>query len=98
MIRVLLPEHLRKLAGVDRELQIEFAGEATLGSVLDVLEATYPVLRGTLRDQVTKQRRAFVRFYACGEDFSHEPADTALPEAVVTGVEPFQVIGAMAGG
>ena len=97
MIRVVLPYHLRKLAGVDEEVQLELAAP-TLGSVLDALEASYPVLRGAIRDHGTLRRRPFVRFYACKEDLSHEPPETKLPEEVVTGAEPFLIIGAMAGG
>src|SRR5688572_9271884 len=98
MIRVVLPHHLRTLARVDGEVQLPVEGLATLGSVLDALEAHYPVLRGTIRDHVTQQRRAFVRFFACEEDLSHEPPDTPLPDAVATGEEPFLVVGAIAGG
>ncbi|HEY8694964.1 MAG TPA: MoaD/ThiS family protein [Chloroflexota bacterium] len=98
MIRVVLPAHLRTLARVEGEVELQVEDPATLGSVLDALEARYPVLRGTMRDHVTHQRRAFVRFYACEQDLSHEPPDTPLPEAVVTGAEPFLVVGAMAGG
>jgi hypothetical protein len=98
MIRVQLPVHLRTLARVGDEVTIELAGDPTLGSVLDALELRYPVLRGTIRDQVTHKRRPFLRFFACEEDLSHEPPDSALPNAVVTGAEPFLVIGAIAGG
>jgi hypothetical protein len=98
MIRVTLPPHLRKLAHVDGEVTLHVEGQATQRSVLDALEARYPMLRGTIRDQVTLQRRAFVRFFACEEDLSHEPPDAPLPEAVATGAEPFLVVGAMAGG
>jgi molybdopterin synthase sulfur carrier subunit len=98
MIRVTLPAHLRTLARVDGEVKVAVEGPATLGSVLDALEAGYPMLRGTIRDQVTHQRRAFLRFFACGLDLSHEPPDTPLPDAVVQGAEPFMVVGAMAGG
>jgi molybdopterin synthase sulfur carrier subunit len=98
MIRVVLPGHLRKLARVDGEVQLDVAGPVTQRAVLDALEARYPMLRGTIRDPVTQQRRAFVRFFACEEDLSHEPPDTPLPDAVVTGTEPFLVVGAMAGG
>lgn len=98
MIRVALPEHLRTLARVDGEVELEVGGPATLGAVLDALEARYPVLRGTIRDQVTLRRRPFVRFFACEEDLSHEPPDVPLPDAVVAGTEPFLVVGAMAGG
>ena len=98
MIRVQLPAHLRTLARVDDEVLVQVEGPATLGSVLDALEARYPVLRGTIRDHVTAQRRPFLRFFACAEDLSHEPADAPLPAAVVSGAEPFLVVGAMAGG
>ena len=98
MIRVVLPTHLKKLAHVDGEVKLQIEGPATQGSVLDALEARYPMLRGTIRDQVTQKRRAFVRFFACGEDLSHESPDTSLPEAVATGVEPFLIVGAIAGG
>jgi len=97
MIRVVLPYHLRKLARVDAEVQLE-PGAPTLGSVLDALEARYPVLRGAIRDHGTLRRRPFLRFYACKEDLSHEPPETRLPEEVVTGAEPFLIVGAMAGG
>jgi hypothetical protein len=100
MIRVVLPPHLRTLARVDGEVQldIEGPGPATQRSVLDALEANYPMLRGTVRDHVTQQRRSLVRFFACGEDVSHEVPDAPLPDAVATGAEPFIVIGAIAGG
>ena len=98
MIRVVLPAHLRTLARVGREVTLDVEGAATLRSVLDALEARYPMLRGTIRDHVTRERRAFVRFFACAEDLSHEPADAPLPEAVTTGKEPFLIVGAMAGG
>jgi sulfur-carrier protein len=98
MIRVVLPYHLRTLARVDGEVQIEIEGNATVGGLLDALEARYPVLRGTIRDHGTLRRRAFVRFFACKEDLSHEPPDAALPEEVVSGAEPFLIVGAMAGG
>jgi sulfur-carrier protein len=98
MIRVVLPAHLRTLAHVDGEVTLEVEGQATQRSVLDALEASYPMLRGTLRDQVTQQRRSFVRFFACQEDLSHESADAPLPDAVARGVEPFLVVGAIAGG
>jgi molybdopterin synthase sulfur carrier subunit len=98
MIRVVLPAHLRTLARVDGEVKVDVAGKATQRSVLDALEASYPALRGTIRDQVTQERRAFVRFFACEQDLSQESPDDPLPEAVVTGAEPFLVIGAMAGG
>jgi sulfur-carrier protein len=98
MIRVVLPAHLRTLARVDGEVKVDVAGKATQRSVLDALEASYPALRGTIRDQVTQERRAFVRFFACEQDVSQESPDDPLPEAVATGAEPFLVIGAMAGG
>jgi hypothetical protein len=98
MIRVVLPFHLRKLAHVDGEVQLEVEAPVTQRSVLDALEARYPVLRGTIRDHVTQKRRAFVRFFACEEDLSHDPPDTPLPNAIVTGAESFIVLGAMAGG
>ena len=98
MIRVVLPAHLRTLANVSGEVQLDVRGDVTLRSVLDALETTYPTLRGAIRDHVTRERRAFVRFFACEQDLSHEPADAALPEAVARGTEPFLVIGAMAGG
>ena len=98
MIRVILPQHLRTLAHVGSEVQLELDGPATLRSVLDVVEARYPMLRGTIRDQVTQQRRPFLRFFACEEDLSHEPPDAPLPDAVAAGKEPFIIIGAIAGG
>jgi molybdopterin synthase sulfur carrier subunit len=98
MIRVVLPAHLRSLARVTGEVQIEIDGQPTLQSVLDALEARYPALRGTIRDQATHQRRPFVRFFACQEDLSHEPAHTLLPPQIVSGEEPFLIVGAMAGG
>jgi sulfur-carrier protein len=98
MIRVVLPAHLRTLARVSGEVQLSVPGQVTRQSVLDALEARYPVLRGTMRDQDSGRRRAFVRFFACEQDLSHEPADAPLPEAVVAGAEPFLIVGAMAGG
>lgn len=98
MIRVILPAHLRTLARVDDEVQLAVSGPITQRAVLDALEAAYPVLQGTIRDHVTHRRRAFVRFFACEEDLSHESPDVPLPEAVVRGAEPFVVVGAMAGG
>ena len=98
MIRVVLPPHLRTLANVGAEVQVDVQSPATQRSVLDALEAHYPMLRGTIRDHVTQQRRAFVRFFACEQDLSHEPPDAPLPDAVATGAEPFLVVGAMAGG
>jgi sulfur-carrier protein len=98
MIRVVLPHHLRTLARVEREVQLEVAGPVTQESVLNALEACYPMLRGTIRDNQSHKRRPFVRFFACQQDLSHDPADAPLPEAVATGAEPLLVIGAMAGG
>jgi sulfur-carrier protein len=98
MIRVVLPAHLRKLARVDGEVTVEVEGPVTQRSVLDALEAGYPMLSGTTRDHVTQRRRAFVRFFACEQDLSNELLDTPLPDAVATGAEPFLVVGAMAGG
>ena len=98
MIRVTLPPHLRKLAHVDGEVKLDVEGPVTQRSVLDALEARYPMLRGTIRDHVTQKRRAFVRFFACEEDLSHEPPDAPLPDAVATGTEPFMIVGAIAGG
>jgi hypothetical protein len=98
MIRVVLPHHLRTLARVGDEVELEVNGRATLRSVLDALEAKYPMLRGTIRDHVSQQRRALVRFFACGEDVSHEPPDSPLPDAVANGTEPFFIMGAIAGG
>jgi molybdopterin synthase sulfur carrier subunit len=98
MIRVVLPAHLRTLARVGGEVHLELPGAPTQRAVLDALEVRYPVLRGTIRDHATKRRRAFVRFFACGEDLSHEPPDAPLPDAVAIGAEPFLVVGAMAGG
>jgi molybdopterin synthase sulfur carrier subunit len=98
MIRVVLPAHLRTLAHVDGEVTLAVEGQATQRSVLDALEARYPVLRGTIRDHVTRQRRAFVRFFACEEDLSHESPDAPLPDAVAQGAEPLLIVGAMAGG
>ena len=98
IIRVVLPAHLRNLSRVKGEVPVSLEGPATQRSVLDALEAAYPMLEGTIRDHVTKKRRAFVRFFACGEDLSHEPPDARLPDAVATGAEPFLVVGAIAGG
>ncbi len=98
MIRVVLPAPLRTLAHVGGEVQLEVAGPATQRSVLDALEARYPMLRGTIRDHVTQRRRPFVRFFACQEDLSHEPPDTPLPEPIATGTEPLLIVGAIAGG
>jgi hypothetical protein len=98
MIRVILPPQLRILANIDDEVKLDIKGRATQRSVLDALEATYPALRGTIRDHVTLKRRAYLRFYACQADLSNEPADSPLPNAVATGEEPLLVIGAVAGG
>jgi sulfur-carrier protein len=98
MIRVLLPAHLRTLAGIGGEVTLEIEGPATIGNVLDALEDQYPTLQGTIRDHVTKQRRAFIRFFACETDWSHEPAGAPLPEAVAAGKEPLLIVGAIAGG
>ncbi len=98
MIRVVLPQHLRTLADLDEEVEVRVEGPATQRSVLDTLEASYPVLRGTIRDHVTQRRRPFVRFFACKQDLSNEGPDASLPEAVAKGEEPFLVVGAMAGG
>jgi hypothetical protein len=98
MIRVTLPPHLRKLAHVDGEVTLDVDGQVTQRSVLDALETRYPMLRGTIRDQVTQKRRAFVRFFACEQDVSHEAPDAPLPEAIATGAAPFMVVGAIAGG
>jgi sulfur-carrier protein len=98
MIRVILPAHLRTLARVDSEVRLEVKGEVTQRSVLDALEARYPMLQGTIRDHGTLKRRAFVRFFACEQDLSHESPDAPLPDAVATGAEPFLIVGAMAGG
>lgn len=98
VIRVVLPQHLRTLARVDGEVQIDVMGDATIGALLDALEAAHPTLRGAIRDHQSRRRRPFVRFFACEEDLSHVTPDTPLPAAVVTGAEPFLVVGAMAGG
>jgi len=98
MIHVLLPVHLQRLANVGREVELQVDGPVTQRSILDALEARYPMLRGTIRDHVTKERRAFIRFFACGEDISLEPPDASLPESVASGRERFMVVGAMAGG
>jgi sulfur-carrier protein len=98
MIRVVLPAHLRVLAKVDGEVKVQVDGAVTQRAVLDALEASYPVLRGTIRDQRSGKRRAFVRFFACQQDLSHEPPDDPLPEPVVAGTEPYLIVGAMAGG
>jgi sulfur-carrier protein len=98
MIRVIIPHHLRNLAGTGAEVTVEVDGPVTQRAVLDALEARYPMLRGTIRDHVTKQRRPFLRFFACMEDLSHESPDAPLPEAVAIGAEPYRIIGAIAGG
>jgi sulfur-carrier protein len=98
MIRVLLPVHLQRLANVRREVELQVDGPVTQRSILDALEARYPMLRGTIRDHVTKERRAFIRFFACGEDISFESSDLPLPDSVANGTERFMVVGAMAGG
>jgi sulfur-carrier protein len=98
MIRVVLPPHLRTLARVDGEVELKVEGEVTQRSILDALETRYPMLCGTIRDQVTRQRRPFLRFFACGEDLSHESPDTSLPKPVAEGIEQFWIIGAIAGG
>ena len=98
MIRVVLPFHLRTLARVEDEVELDVVGDVTVRSVLDALERTYPMLRGTIRDHTTQERRPFLRFFACETDLSHEPPDTLLPAAVVRGSEPFLVVGAIAGG
>lgn len=98
MIRVILPTHLWRLANTGREVTLDVDGSPTLGAVLDALETQYPMLRGTIRDHTSKQRRDFVRFFVCGEDWSHEPLEAELPEAIQSGVEPLRIIGALAGG
>ncbi len=98
MIRVALPHHLRTLAQVGKEVDVQVDGPVTISSVLDAVEDRYPMLRGTIRDHVTHQRRPFIRFFACGQDLSQQSPDTPLPDEVVTGTEPFRVVGAMAGG
>jgi hypothetical protein len=98
MIRVVLPQHLRTLAQVNKEVELHVDGTATIGLVLDMIESQYPMLRGTIRDYATGQRRPFIRFFACGEDFSLDGLDMQLPEAVLQGAEPFRIVGAMAGG
>ncbi|GAB4580995.1 MAG: MoaD/ThiS family protein [Anaerolineales bacterium] len=98
MIRVVIPTHLRTLAKVDREVQLEIEGAVTPRAILDALEARYPMLRGTIRDHVTLKRRDFIRFFACGEDYSHTNIDDPLPDPISKGIEPFRIVGAMAGG
>jgi molybdopterin synthase sulfur carrier subunit len=98
MIRVVLPHHLRTLAKVGDEVHVDLNGSATVRSLLDAIEAMYPMLRGTIRDHATHRRRSLVRFFACGEDISHEPLDTPLPDPIANGTEPFFIMGAIAGG
>lgn len=98
MIRVKIPHHLRTLARIRSEVELQIEGPITQRAILDALEAQYPMLRGTIRDHATQQRRAFIRFFACGQDLSHEAADAPLPNEIATGKEPFRVVGAMAGG
>jgi hypothetical protein len=98
MIRVVLPLHLRRLAGVDKEVQLEVGRPVTANAILDALEARFPMLRGTIRSHANHQRRPMVRYFACEQDISHDPVDTPLPEAIATGAEPFLIIGAMSGG
>ena len=98
MIRVILPVHLQRLANAEREIQLQVEGAVTPQAILDALEQRYPMLNGTMRDQLTHERRAFIRFFACGEDYSLEAPDVLLPEAVAQGVQPFRIVGAMAGG
>jgi sulfur-carrier protein len=98
VIRVVLPAHLRTLAGVHGEVELQVEGPITQRSILDALETSYPMLRGTIRDHVSQRRRPFVRFFACEEDLSHDPPDTPLPDAIAKGAEPFMVVGAIAGG
>ena len=98
MIRIKIPHHLRVLAGVGTEVELDVEGQITLSAVLDALEARYPVLRGTIRDHITLQRRPFLRFFACGQDISHEPPDLPLPDEITSGTEPLFIIGAIAGG
>ena len=98
MIRVILPTHLWRLANTGREIEIEVDAPVSISAVLDALEAQYPMLRGTVRDHATKERRAFIRFFACGDDWSHEPAEKPLPDEIVEGKEPLRIIGALAGG
>ena len=98
MIRVILPYHLQNLAGVGREVPLAVDGPVTIERVLDALEAHYPMLHGTIRDPSTRQRRPFIRFFGCGQDWSHEPVDQPLPEEILTGNEPLRIVGAMAGG
>ena len=98
MIRVILPTHLWRLANTGREIEIDLEGTASLADVLDHIEEIYPMLKGTIRDHSTRERRAFVRFFACGEDWSHEPTDKPLPDEIISGEEPLRIVGALAGG
>jgi sulfur-carrier protein len=98
MILVVIPPHLRMLAGVSGDVELDVGGEVTRRSILDALETRYPMLRGTIREHVTGERRPFLRFFACGEDVTHQPADAPLPQAIASGAEPFYIIGAIAGG
>lgn len=98
MIRVMLPTHLWRLASIGREVTLPLEGPVTLNAVLDVLETRYPMLRGTIRDYITQERRDFIRFFACGEDWSHESAEAPLPDAIASGAEPLRIVGALAGG
>lgn len=98
MVRVMLPQHLRTLARVDGEVRLDISGPVTVISVLDTLESQYPMLRGTIRDHVTKHRRPFIRFFACEQDLSHEPPERPLPDTVIKGIEPLLIVGAIAGG
>lgn len=98
MVRVILPQHLRTLARVDGEVRLDISGPVTVISVLDTLESQYPMLRGTIRDHVTKRRRPFIRFFACEQDLSHEPPERPLPDTVIKGIEPLLIVGAIAGG
>jgi len=98
VIRVFLPNHLCQLAGISREIEVQVEGTPTLENVLDVIEGTHPSLRGTIRDHTSKQRRPYIRFFVCGEDWSHEPINTPLPEEILSGQEPVRIIGAMSGG
>lgn len=98
MIRIVIPYHLRTLARVDKEVELQLEGPATINAILEALEAQYPMLRGTIRDQVTHKRRPFIRFFACGQDWSHHPYDAPVPDEILNGSEPFRIVGAMAGG
>ena len=98
MIRVVIPNHLQRLANAQREVELHVEGTVTISAILDALETRYPMLRGTIRDHSSKERRAFIRFFACGEDWSHETSETPLPEAIASGIEPLRIVGALAGG